>query len=1331
MENENFKMLEIKNVTKVYKTKGGVDTRALDDVSISFGQTGLVFLLGKSGSGKSTLLNVSGGLDEPTSGEIIVKGKSSRDFTGADFDSYRNTFVGFIFQEYNILDEFNVEDNIALALELQGKRKDREKINKLLRDVELEAYAKRKPNTLSGGQKQRIAIARALVKDPQIIMADEPTGALDSATGKQVFDTLKKLSETRLVIVVSHDREFAEIYGDRIVELKDGKIISDETKAHAAPSSITENVNAIGDGTVRIKDVDKLTRAEFDRIYEMLKAKSGEAIITSSQTSIPAVKRACKITDDGSHEYFKDTEPESVGVKNYDGSATKFIKSHLPIGHAIKMGASGLKTKPIRLFFTILISVISFAMFGVLLTMMLYNPIFSISDALRSTGYTTAMLQKTYSAENYNYRIDAAGNRKLDNKYTSIMTDRISESELAEMNNNGENIKFAGVYALEYDNYSYANHLGSSGGAGDGEAVNYPASSFFGFTDCGEKFMTDNGFTRLAGNYPAEANEIAVSNYVYDQFKDRGFRGGDGSEKINDYNDLIGKEIKVFENYGGNKKNTFKIVGIYNVGDYLNKYNEVLAGQSANNQSKEYKAKEAECNDEIGNGFYSLAFVSDKFYGEYKSNFNRSDSMNMRTRSLLGVRISSVKDDYYYEEIHEYQSVDCYTEETVKSNANEFSFYSVDGTKINASQFTIGENDAYVNLRYLANAANRLSYSSKQYEVFYDRDGNTAYDIRKGWTKENSFWTNYAGEVSFEEKPGFALVENESNAYIHKNGQVASWSEIDGMYELRDCFADKDGNLTAERPADDRLLEEVYGSAYYTDGNGNYSTERHEGWEMIRGTYYRVYNGNTVYLEIPEGYFVSTWQRYVNINDHTEIVDDKFENWRRVEWYYALPDGTLTSVIPEGYYLESSFYYNTKTGELSLRGGDGDDWQWSNGFYVDSNGNATVERQEDDWDADYKRGIFINEDGELSLTKKPGYSFYSEWLYNREEQKVLFAKQCDGYYINDVTGQRVCDPAVDYSQSGTEHVSYTKINKEFNEAYKRLAVALGNYYGDEETSGELTDADVALIISSIKEDWDEWTNGEEGGLPEKLYAINRSRDEKELNIKGFYYLVNSKYGGDAPIVSSSFASSFQVKPNDYSEYITEYKTEYVAPQALRYNYIVAKSDNLSKDVYFMLADKDNAVSYKMCGNEVYEGADMAISMIEMLSLVFLIAGLAMAVLSALLLFNFISASISAKKREIGVLRAVGARGTDVFKIFFAESFIITMICFVISAVAAGVLCLVLNGIFAGAISLNILNYGILEVLLILGVAVAVAVIATILPVYFASRKKPVESIRAL
>ena len=220
-------MLETRELVKIYKPKKGVPVTALNKISLKFPEKGMVFLLGKSGSGKSTLLNVLGGLDKYDGGEIIIKGVSSKNFKQQHFDSYRNTYVGFIFQEYNVLDEFSVGANIALAIELQGRRASDSEINDILKQVDLEGFGARKPNELSGGQKQRVAIARALVKKPEIIMADEPTGALDSATGKQVFDTLKKLSAEKLVIVVSHDREFAEQYADRIIELSDGCVISD------------------------------------------------------------------------------------------------------------------------------------------------------------------------------------------------------------------------------------------------------------------------------------------------------------------------------------------------------------------------------------------------------------------------------------------------------------------------------------------------------------------------------------------------------------------------------------------------------------------------------------------------------------------------------------------------------------------------------------------------------------------------------------------------------------------------------------------------------------------------------------------------------------------------------------------------------------------------------------------------------------------------------------------------------------------------------------------------------------------------------------------------
>ena len=296
-------MLEIKHLTKTYKSKGNVVTKALNDVSIKFPDTGMVFLLGKSGSGKSTLLNLCGGLDTADSGEIIVKGRSSSSFSGSDFDSYRNTFIGFVFQEYNILNEFSVEDNIALALELQGKPKDKEKIQKLLEDVDLTDFAKRKPNTLSGGQKQRIAIARALIKDPEIIMADEPTGALDSTTGRQVLETLKKLSETKLVIVVSHDREFAEKYGNRIIELKDGQIISDETKQYSSAKK-EGNLTLIDEHTISIQTGTSLSAKDIERINSFLKNSQEEILITNQSKDIKGYKSQARISQEGSRENF-------------------------------------------------------------------------------------------------------------------------------------------------------------------------------------------------------------------------------------------------------------------------------------------------------------------------------------------------------------------------------------------------------------------------------------------------------------------------------------------------------------------------------------------------------------------------------------------------------------------------------------------------------------------------------------------------------------------------------------------------------------------------------------------------------------------------------------------------------------------------------------------------------------------------------------------------------------------------------------------------------------------------------------------------------------------
>ena len=226
-------MLEAINLKKTYKVKGGEPVEALKGVNLSFADTGMVFILGKSGSGKSTLLHILGGLDRMDEGEIVLDGKSSEKYTEKDWDEYRNRNIGFIFQEYNLLAEFSVKDNISIALQLQGEKVTDEKIAEVLKRVELDGIEKRRPTQLSGGQRQRVAIARALIKNSKIIFADEPTGALDEATGNSILQLLKELSKDKLVIVVSHDREFAEKYGDRIIEIADGLIVRDTDNAAA------------------------------------------------------------------------------------------------------------------------------------------------------------------------------------------------------------------------------------------------------------------------------------------------------------------------------------------------------------------------------------------------------------------------------------------------------------------------------------------------------------------------------------------------------------------------------------------------------------------------------------------------------------------------------------------------------------------------------------------------------------------------------------------------------------------------------------------------------------------------------------------------------------------------------------------------------------------------------------------------------------------------------------------------------------------------------------------------------------------------------------------
>ena len=221
-------MLELHNIVKDYVSSNNV-TRALKGISINFRQTEFVSILGPSGCGKTTTLNIIGGLDRYTSGDLLIKGKSTKNYKDPDWDSYRNHCIGFVFQTYNLIQHLTILGNVELALTIAGVSKEERQKRALdaLDKVGLTNEAKKKPNQLSGGQMQRVAIARALVNDPEIVLADEPTGALDSETSIQIMELLKEVAKDRLVIMVTHNPELAEQYSSRIVRMKDGQIIDD------------------------------------------------------------------------------------------------------------------------------------------------------------------------------------------------------------------------------------------------------------------------------------------------------------------------------------------------------------------------------------------------------------------------------------------------------------------------------------------------------------------------------------------------------------------------------------------------------------------------------------------------------------------------------------------------------------------------------------------------------------------------------------------------------------------------------------------------------------------------------------------------------------------------------------------------------------------------------------------------------------------------------------------------------------------------------------------------------------------------------------------------
>ena len=328
-------MLKLIDIEKTYKM-GELETHALKGINLEFRKSEFVSILGPSGCGKTTLLNIIGGLDKYTTGDLIINNKSTKEYKDKDWDTYRNHSIGFVFQSYNLIQHQTVLENVELALTLSGVSKEerRKRATSVLKKVGLGDKLKNKPNQLSGGQMQRVAIARALVNDPEIILADEPTGALDTESSVQVMELLKDISKDKLIVMVTHNPELAEKYSTRIVKLLDGKVISDTNPFDSSKEKEEKQLLSVADETnlskTEIKKKNKKKRMSFFTAFMLslknLLTKKGRTILVTFAGSIGIIGIALILAISSGFSGYIDrmqqdtlsTYPVTIQTESYD-----------------------------------------------------------------------------------------------------------------------------------------------------------------------------------------------------------------------------------------------------------------------------------------------------------------------------------------------------------------------------------------------------------------------------------------------------------------------------------------------------------------------------------------------------------------------------------------------------------------------------------------------------------------------------------------------------------------------------------------------------------------------------------------------------------------------------------------------------------------------------------------------------------------------------------------------------------------------------------------------------------------------------------------------------
>lgn len=515
-------MIIFEGLTKTYNKNQPMQVEALKGISCSFPTQGMVFVVGKSGCGKSTLLNVLGLLDSFDEGNILWDGEPIKGLSERQRAQHRNLNIGFVFQEYNLLEQYSVRKNIELVLELQGEKEKRD-IAKLLETVDLNDMQNRNVMELSGGQKQRVAIARALVKNPKVLLCDEPTGSLDYETGRAIFALLKKVSKNSLVIVVSHDKEAANEYADKIIELRDGQVLNE----YDLPKDQNSN-----DNVQMVDSADRAKKSSADKKRWLFKSR------------------------------FK-----------------------LAIGYFLR--------RPIRLMIALILCIISFVLLGISSSAEMIH---------REDIITRTIIQETdipflsYKKNAYQSNGDMVGVYNMTDEDVTFLKEKLNTDKVDVV------YDIYRTYLAPYAGVDYA-RINS----------NYYHTTMEGFAEITESFLRDYGLT-LYGSLPQADDEVVISKYIFDFFKEYGYRQSAGSvaEKINVFEDIYGKTLEVTPRSDRilSDKISMKIVGVVDTKFNKERYSVLL--QDTPLENKELLTYEM--NSMMAQGLHNVLFFKEGYY---------------------------------------------------------------------------------------------------------------------------------------------------------------------------------------------------------------------------------------------------------------------------------------------------------------------------------------------------------------------------------------------------------------------------------------------------------------------------------------------------------------------------------------------------------------------------------------------------------------------------------------------------------------------------------------------------------------------------------------------